>query len=256
VIELYPAIDLRGGRCVRLRQGDYDDETVYSDDPVAVARAFVDAGARHLHVVDLDAARTGSPANRGHVLAVAAEVAGRAGVQTGGGVRSAEDAEALLDHGVERVVIGTAAVEQPGLVASLAARWPGRVAAGFDHRGGTVRVRGWEQEGGLAVADAVRRAEREGAAAVVVTAVDTDGMLAGPDLAGLGAVLQATFVPVIASGGVGSLADLAALAELSGAPVRPEHRLAGVIVGKALYEGRFTVAQAVAACGPQGSPVR
>src|SRR5437660_7167938 len=168
-MELYPAIDLLDGRCVRLRQGDYADPTVYSDDPVAVARSFAEAGARWLHVVDLDAARTGEAANRDLVLAMAAATGGSAAVQASGGVRSAGAAAALLDHGVQRVVVGTAAVERPGLLALLAERWPGRVAAGLDHRGGQVRVRGWEQGAGLALADAIPRAEAEGAAAVVVT---------------------------------------------------------------------------------------
>src|SRR5580704_1744711 len=143
-MELYPAIDLRGGRCVRLRRGDYGDETVYADDPVAVARGFVAAGARWLHVVDLDAALTGLPANREMIALVAAAVtAAGASVQAGGGVRSVEAAHALWDAGVHRVVIGTAAVEDPGLVATLAAARPGGVALGLDTRDGEVAVRGW-----------------------------------------------------------------------------------------------------------------
>jgi phosphoribosylformimino-5-aminoimidazole carboxamide ribotide isomerase len=238
-VDLYPAIDLRAGRCVRLAEGDFAAETVYGDDPVAVASAFAAAGARWLHVVDLDAARTGEPLNRPVVAAIAA-AARRLGlqVQAGGGVRTRADAGELLAAGVSRVVLGTAAVEHPQLVAELAARWPGRVAVGLDHRAGEVQVRGWTQPGGRRVADLVPEAMASGAAAVIVTDISRDGRLAGPDVEGLSALVAQTGAPVIASGGVRDLADLQALA---GAGV------AGVIAGKALYEGTLDLAQAVAA---------
>ncbi|MGI9118887.1 MAG: 1-(5-phosphoribosyl)-5-[(5-phosphoribosylamino)methylideneamino]imidazole-4-carboxamide isomerase [Acidimicrobiales bacterium] len=239
-MELYPAIDLRGGRCVRLRQGDYGDETVYGDDPVAVARGFAAAGASWVHVVDLDAARTGEPVNRTAIAAVAAAVDAR--VQSGGGVRDEAAAEALFDAGVHRVVLGTAAMEDPGLVAGLAAAHPGGVAVGLDTRGGEVAVRGWTEGAGVPLLDAVRRFDDVGVAALVVTEISRDGTLAGPDLDALAAVLGATTVDVVASGGVGTLDDLQALARLSVVG----RVLAGAIVGKALYEGAFTVEQALA----------
>ncbi|MDA8047471.1 MAG: HisA/HisF-related TIM barrel protein, partial [Actinomycetota bacterium] len=146
VVDLYPAIDLRDGRCVRLVEGDFARETVYGDDPVAVARSFAAAGARWIHVVDLDAARSGDPVNRPVVGAIVSAVAASGvAVQTGGGVRTVADAGALIGAGVGRVVIGTAAVENPALVAEVARRWPGRVAVGLDHRGGEVRLRGWTE---------------------------------------------------------------------------------------------------------------
>jgi len=261
-VELYPAIDLRGGRCVRLRQGDYADETVYGDDPVAVAVGFAVAGARWLHVVDLDAARTGVAVNGAVVAAIAAAVTPRgAAVQAGGGVRSAAAARALWDSGVSRVVLGTAAVEDPDLVAELARARPGGVAVGLDTRDGEVAVRGWVTGSGVGAGEVLARLAGVGVAAVVVTDIGRDGMLAGPDLVGLGAVLDAvagspggdggaTGLAVIASGGVSSSADLAALAGLRGP--RSGRRLAGAIVGKAIYEGRLTVEEGVAACAASG----
>lgn len=247
-MELFPAIDLRAGRCVRLERGDFSRETVYSADPVEVAAGFAAAGARWVHVVDLDAARTGEPVNASVVRRVASETGLR--VQAGGGIRSVDSAAALLDGGVQRVVLGTAAVEDPALVERVAARWPAGVAVGFDHRGGEVRVRGWLEGGGRRVADVVPAALEAGASAVIVTDIDRDGMLAGPDVAGLGDLLERTGAPLIASGGVSSLDDLRALAGVGAAA----GGLAGVVVGKALYEGRFDVGQALAACAG-GDPV-
>ena len=237
-MDLFPAIDLRGGRCVRLVEGDFAQETVYGDDPVAVARSFAAAGARWVHVVDLDAARSGDPVNRPVVAAVAAALGPDVSVQTGGGVRSMEDAEELLGAGVARVVIGTAAVEDPSLVARVAERWPGRVAVGLDHRGGEVRLRGWTEGAGRRVEELVPAAVAAGASAVIVTDISRDGRLTGPDVAGLAALVEATGAPVIASGGVSSLDDVAALAAIDG--------LSGVIAGKAIYEGRLDVAAALA----------
>lgn len=247
-MELYPAIDLRGGRCVRLRQGDYGDETVYGDDPVAVARGFASAGARWVHMVDLDAARSGEPVNRPAIAAVAASVGAR--VQAGGGVRDEASAEALFDAGVARVVLGTAAMEDPQLVARLAAAHASGVAVGLDSRGGEVAVRGWTEGAGVPLLDAVRRFEDVGVAALVVTEISRDGTLSGPDLEGLAAVLGATTVDVIASGGVGDLDDLVALARLEVG----DRALSGVIVGKALYEGVFTVEHALTATSRQRGP--
>jgi phosphoribosylformimino-5-aminoimidazole carboxamide ribotide isomerase len=232
---LYPAIDIRGGRVVRLRQGDYADETVYGDDPVAVAVGFADAGATWIHVVDLDAARSGDPLNRPVVAAVAAAVAGRARVQTGGGVRRLDDARALADAGVARVVMGSAAVAEPALVERAIEIVP--VAVGLDHRGGRLAVHGWTETTDVTVADALSRFG--GADAFVITDIARDGLLSGPDLEGLGEAALVAPGRVIASGGVATLDDVTALAALPG--------LHGVITGKALYEGRFDVAAAVAA---------
>ncbi len=169
-MELYPAIDLRAGRCVRLAQGDFGRETVYGTDPVERALAFEAAGARWLHVVDLDAARTGVATNRPVVAAIAAAV--NISVQSGGGVRSVDDAGELLDAGVARVVVGTAAVMKEGFLADIAQRWPGRVAAAVDHRNGEVRVRGWSEASGAPdVASVVRDLGAAGAAAVMVTEI-------------------------------------------------------------------------------------
>ncbi len=242
-MDLYPAIDLRDGRCVRLYQGDYDAETVYGDDPVAQARLFADAGAPWVHVVDLDAARTGEPRNRHHVAAVARAIP--VPVQTGGGVRDEAAADALLEAGVARVVLGTAALEDPALVRRLAARAP--VAVGLDARGRDVAVRGWEEGSGRDLLDVARSYEDAGVAALVVTEIGRDGTLEGPDLDGLAAVLEAVEVAVIASGGVGSLDDLRVLAALDVGG----RRLSGAIVGRAIYEGAFTVAEALVACEPR-----
>ncbi len=233
VTDLYPAIDLRGGRVVRLTKGDYDAETVYGDDPVAVAVSFADAGAPWVHVVDLDAARSGDPVNRPVVAEVAAALAGRALLQTGGGVRSLADARALADAGVSRVVMGSAAVRDPALVVSVAEIVP--VAVGLDHRDGELAIHGWTEGSGVQLADAL--AMFPAAAAFVITDISRDGMLVGPDLAGLAAAVASTDVPVVASGGVASLDDVRALADIAG--------LGGIITGKALYEGRFTVAEAL-----------
>jgi len=250
--ELYPAIDLRGGRAVRLLRGDYAAETVYSDDPVALARSFEAAGAHWIHVVDLDAARSGKAGNLDLVAAVARSVG--CAVETGGGVRSVDAAQRLIDAGVARVVVGTAAVERPELVTELAARFPGQVAVGLDARGRQLAVKGWTETTGADLVDVARRLEGEGVAALIVTEIGRDGTMAGPDLDQLGAVLEATGVDVIASGGVGSLDDIAALAGLTAARVgeSPESRrsLAGIIVGRAIYEGRFTVEEALACLAP------
>ena len=233
MIDLYPAIDLLGGRVVRLRQGDYADETVYGDDPVAVAREFAAAGARWIHVVDLDAARSGDAVNRPVVAAIASALDGVAQVQTGGGVRSLDDARELSDAGVARVVMGSAAVRDPALVAAASDVVP--VAVGLDHRDGEVSVHGWTEGSGLALGDAY--ALFPTADVFVITDIGRDGMLVGPDLVGLARSAELAGAPVIASGGVSSLDDVLALARIE--------NLGGIITGKAVYEGRFTVAQAL-----------
>lgn len=240
-MQLYPAIDLRGGRVVQLVGGDFERSSDHGGDPVAVAQRFEADGAPWVHTVDLDAARTGRPANRHLVAAIAAGVT--VPVQAGGGVRSEADAAELGEAGVARVVLGTAAVADPELVARIAARQP--VAIGLDVRGREVAVRGWAEGSGVEWPEALARLADAGAEAVVVTQIRVEGRLGGPDLDGLAEVLAATGLGVVASGGVGTLDDLAALAALTaGAGGR---HLAGVVVGTALYDGRFSTAEAVAA---------
>jgi phosphoribosylformimino-5-aminoimidazole carboxamide ribotide isomerase len=240
VPDLYPAIDLRDGHCVRLRQGDFDDETVYDDDPVRVAREFEAAGAQWIHVVDLDAARTGTRTHLDQIRLIVRSVGCK--VEVGGGVRSAESALELLDAGVERVVVGTAAVERPALVEELCFEHPGRIAVGLDARGSEVAIRGWVDGSGADLVTLAERFEGIGLAALVVTEIGRDGTLEGPAFGQLGAVLAASGIPLIASGGVGTLDDLRALARLR----HGDRTLAGIIVGRAIYEGRFDVAQALA----------
>ncbi len=237
-MELFPAIDLRGGHVVRLQRGDYARETVYGDDPVAVALAYQAAGSAWIHVVDLDAARGGGD-NRGLVGAVAGAVS--VPVQSGGGVRTTADADALVAAGVARVVVGTAAFGVPGFIDELCTRHPGRVAVDIGVApDGRVVVQGWQETVDELFEHALVRFSTSGVAAFVVTSVQQDGTLEGPDLGILQVALAATDVPIVASGGVGGLADLRALSRLG---------VAGAIVGRALYEGRFSVAEAVAACG-------
>jgi phosphoribosylformimino-5-aminoimidazole carboxamide ribotide isomerase len=238
-VDLYPSIDLRGGQCVRLYQGDYDRETVYGDDPVGQARTFADAGAPWIHVVDLDAARTGEGANRELV----AEIAGAVDVpvQAGGGVRDDAAADALLGAGVRRVVVGTAALDDPAWVRRLAGRYPGQVAVGLDARGHAVAVRGWVKGSGHDLVEVARSFDDAGVAALVVTEIGRDGTLTGPALDQLADVLAETRLDVVASGGVGSLADLRTLAAFEVDGRRP----AGVIVGRALYEGAFRLSDAL-----------
>ena len=239
-MDLYPAIDIRDGKCVRLMQGDFAQETVYGEDPIAFAKSYEAAGARWIHVVDLDAALAGEPRNRDVVVAIASAVGVK--VQVGGGVRDAS----LLESGIERVVMGTAAVEEPALVGRLAAAHEGRVAVGLDTREGEVAIRGWTEASGQRILEALERFEKVGVAAFIVTEIGRDGTLAGPDVDGLRQVLGATSVDVIASGGVGSLEHLRILATLE----QNGRRLSGAIVGRALYEGVFTVEEAIAACAP------
>jgi phosphoribosylformimino-5-aminoimidazole carboxamide ribotide isomerase len=229
---------------VRLLRGEFAAETVYDADPVEVARRFEADGARWIHVVDLDAARTGDPVNLPTVAAIAGAVA--CPVQVGGGVRDADAAVALLDVGVRRVVIGTAAVEHPELVDELCRDRPGRVAVGLDARGQEVAVRGWVEGGGADLVELACRFAASGVAALIVTEIGRDGTLEGPDLGQLSGVLAASDVPVVASGGVGTLDDLRALGGLDVGG----RRLVGVIVGRALYEERFTLGEGIAALRP------
>jgi phosphoribosylformimino-5-aminoimidazole carboxamide ribotide isomerase len=248
-MELLPAIDLRGGSAVRLTQGDFGREERYGD-PTALAAGYIAAGARWIHVVDLDGARTGV-AHQRDVLRQILELtrAADVSVEFGGGIRSEDDAADVLESGVTRVVLGTAALEEPALAGRSARRWPGRIAVGLDYRVGDdgvaeAQAQGWLAGSGLAVTELLELWEKEPIGAVVATSVARDGMLSGPDLAGLGALLAATSLPVVASGGVAGVADLVALAGLEVAG----RRLAGAIVGKAIVEGRLRVEEGIAAC--------
>jgi phosphoribosylformimino-5-aminoimidazole carboxamide ribotide isomerase len=232
-MNLYPAIDLLGGRVVRLRQGDYGESTVYGDDPALVAQSFVQQGATWVHIVDLDAAKSGQPVNRGVIAHVVESLAGVAGVQVGGGVRSVVDAVALKEIGVSRVVMGSAAVSRPSLVDEVADEID--VAVGLDHRNGVAATHGWTQSSGVKVDELLGQFPK--ASAFVITDISRDGMLTGPDIEGLARAIASTNIAVIASGGVGELSHLRDLATLV--------KLDGVIVGKAIYENRFTVTEAV-----------
>jgi len=242
-MQIIPAIDLLDGQCVRLHQGDYDQVTRFSDDPVAQALAWQHQGAERLHLVDLDGARTGEPVNDRVVRAITSALA--IPVQLGGGVRSVDRAEALLAYGLDRVILGTVALEQPDLVRQLATRHPGRIVVGIDARDGLVATRGWLESSAVAATSLAASFEGSGVAALITTDIATDGNLAGPNLGFLRAMAQASSIPVIASGGVGDLADLLSL--LSLAPLGVE----GVIVGRALYDGRVDLAEALQAIGPR-----
>lgn len=242
-VDLFPAIDLRYGRVVRLEQGDFGRERVYGDDPLLVARQFAEAGAAWVHIVDLDAAK-GDGNNRDVVSRIAKSLADLVKIQTGGGVRSLDDARQLTDAGVARVVMGSAAVREPGLVDAVSRVV--EVAVGLDHRNGEVATDGWLRGSTLTLAAAV--AQYPTASAFVVTDISRDGMLSGPDVDGLRELASITSTPVIASGGVAELNDLRALRDVrvAGSSSSDTARaLGGVIVGKAIYEGRFSVAEAL-----------
>lgn len=236
-MDLYPAIDILGGRVVQLVQGDFDNVAVHGDDPAAVARAFEAAGAPWIHCVDLDAARTGEASNTAHIAAVVEAVS--VPVQVGGGVRTVETARMMHDIGVTRVVIGTAAFLNPEIVEAISEHQ--RAAIGLDIRGREVAIRGWTAGAGADWDEVLPRLTDAGAEAVIVTQIEREGLMGGPDIAGLTEMLAATTLDVIASGGVSSLDDLRALdsIEVDG------RRLGGAIVGTAIYEGTVPVADAV-----------
>lgn len=241
---LFPAIDLKGGQCVRLRQGDMDAATVFNADPAAQARSFVADGFAWIHVVDLDGAFAGGSRNAAAVEAILAAV--DVPVQLGGGLRDMAAIEAWLEKGVRRVILGTAAVRDPALVREACRRFPDRIVVGIDARDGLVAVEGWAEASTLTVGDLAHRFEDAGVAAIVFTDIGRDGMLTGLNLAATSALAARTRIPVIASGGFASLADVEAL-------LRPEHaRVAGAIVGRALYDGRLDARAALALVGGAG----
>jgi len=239
---LYPAIDIRDGKAVRLIQGDYDQETAYDDDPVVAARRWVDGGARWLHVVDLDGARAGEPVNLEHVGRIVAAVS--VPVQLGGGLRDSRKVEEAISSGVERVVLGTAAVRDPDMAEAIAAAHGERVVVSVDSRSGKVAAEGWTESSDLGTTEVIAALTERGVRRFVYTPVEVDGLMEGPDLDSLREAAMATDGELIYSGGIGSLDDLRALAELG------LDNLGGVIVGRALYEQRFTVADAQAILEP------
>jgi phosphoribosylformimino-5-aminoimidazole carboxamide ribotide isomerase len=232
---LLPAVDIRDGKAVRLRQGHFEDETVYADDPLEAARSFVEAGARFLHVVDLDGAREGEPVNLHHVERITSEL--DVPVELGGGLRSIASIRRALKAGAVRVVLGTAAFSDPELLDEALSAFTSRILVGVDVRGGRVSVSGWTRETQTSGEDAIRLMQRRGVTRFVYTNVDRDGMLEGPDLDEVRRVGEAVRGRFLYSGGIGSLEDLRGLRELRLV------NLAGVISGKALYEGRFGVAE-------------
>jgi len=238
---ILPAIDLRGGRCVRLEQGDYARETVFDEDPVGVALRFQEAGARWLHMVDLDGAREGSPQNLDAVARVVRAV--RMQVELGGGIRTTETVGRVLETGLARVIVGTRAVREPKWLAEVARAYPGRVALGLDARGGDVAVEGWREGTGRNVADVLADADGLPLAAMVYTDIARDGMMAGPAVEATADLARRTPLPVIASGGVTTAEDVVRLAATG--------VIHGAIIGRALYEGTLTVADAIAAAGDQ-----
>ena len=235
-MEVWPAIDLRGGKCVRLQQGDYGRETVFGEDPAAMARHWVGLGAERLHLVDLDGARGGEPANLPSVRAIVEAV--EVPCELGGGIRSEESIGRLLDLGLGRLVIGTLAVREPAWFSEMAGRFPGRLVLGIDARDGRVAAQGWTETSEVETIDLARRFAAEPIAAIVYTDIATDGMMSGPNLSAMAAMQAAVDVPVVASGGVTTVEDVAALKAAG---------MAGCIIGRALYEGKLKLPQALAA---------
>jgi phosphoribosylformimino-5-aminoimidazole carboxamide ribotide isomerase len=236
MFEIIPAIDLYGGKCVRLTQGDYAQQTVYGDDPAAIAERWVAMGAQRLHTVDLEAAAAGHPVQ----LEVVGEIIKRAGVpvQLGGGMRTRDDVKAALEVGVQSVILGTALITDPDLADWCLATIPDRVIVGLDARDGNVAVKGWQEKTDVRALDLGRDLANRGARTVVYTDISRDGMLGGPNVEGVGAIVQATGMRVIASGGVSTIDQIIALRDIGAA---------GAILGKAIYTGDLDVAEALAA---------
>ena len=237
---LIPAIDLKDGRCVRLKQGDLDDATVYGDDPAAVARRWVDAGAQRLHLVDLNGAVAGKPRNEGAIRAIVEAVGAEVPVQLGGGIRSLETIERYLDDGLSYVIIGTAAVKNPGFLHDACGAFPGQVIVGLDARDGKVATDGWSKLTRHDVVDLARKFEGYGIEGIVYTDIGRDGMMTGVNIDATVRLAQAVGVPVIASGGAGSLEDIDRLLAVESEGVE------GVILGRALYEGTLDFGAALA----------
>ncbi|MEO9514325.1 MAG: 1-(5-phosphoribosyl)-5-[(5-phosphoribosylamino)methylideneamino]imidazole-4-carboxamide isomerase [Paracoccaceae bacterium] len=234
---LYPAIDLKDGQAVRLLHGEMDSATVFNDDPAAQAQAFVDAGCEWLHLVDLNGAFAGEPVNAAPVEAILKSV--NVPTQLGGGIRDIATIEAWLEKGLSRVILGTVAVENPDLVRDAARRFPGHVAVGIDARDGRVATKGWAEETNVDATDLAKSFEDAGVAAIIYTDINRDGAMGGPNVDATEAMARAVSIPVIASGGVSSLADLTAL--------KATGVISGAISGRALYDGAIDLTEALAA---------
>ncbi|SDN00435.1 1-(5-phosphoribosyl)-5-[(5-phosphoribosylamino)methylideneamino] imidazole-4-carboxamide isomerase [Fictibacillus solisalsi] len=233
---LYPAIDMRGGKCVRLLQGDYNQETVYGDSPFEMAKQFAEAGAKWIHMVDLDGAKAGERVNHQHVVRVANEL--DVSVQIGGGIRNEEDVAFYLKEGVNRVILGSAAISNPEFVIKMLRKYGSQIAIGIDARNGYVATEGWLNTSEIKASELAEKLGNEGAETFIFTDISKDGTLKGPNTEAIGEIAGLTGKNVIASGGVSSLDDLAAL--------KADHRgIGGAIIGKALYTGRFTLQEAL-----------
>ena len=235
-MEVWPAIDLRGGCCVRLKQGDYSQETVFGEDPAAMARHWVEEGADRFHLVDLDGARDGRPTNLPSVRAIV-EATG-VPCELGGGIRDEQTIRELLDLGLHRLVVGTLAIQQPDWFRAMCRKFPGKLVLGIDAREGRVATEGWLQTSEMTAVDLAIQFAEEPIAAIIYTDIATDGMMAGPNLAAMAEMQAAVDLPVIASGGVTTEEDVARLAAVP---------MAGCIIGRALYEGTLTLPGALAA---------
>ncbi|WP_203363213.1 1-(5-phosphoribosyl)-5-[(5-phosphoribosylamino)methylideneamino]imidazole-4-carboxamide isomerase [Bacillus sp. REN10] len=234
---IYPAIDMRGGKCVRLTQGDYNQETIYGDSPFDMAKSFVDQGAEWIHMVDLDGAKDGQRINDRFVIEAAQKLSAK--VQIGGGIRTEEDVRHYLDNGVDRVIIGSLAVSQPELVKQWLRQYGDKIAIGLDAKDGFVATHGWLETSSLKAVDLGKELAEAGAETFIFTDIATDGMLTGPNIEAVAELARATGKKVIASGGVSSLADVQQVKQCASDGV------SGVIVGKAIYTGQFTVREAV-----------
>lgn len=239
-MQVIPAIDLRGGHCVRLRQGDFDQETVFGDDPAAMAARWESEGAGRIHLVDLDGAKVGRPVNVEAVRAILDRV--RVPCQLGGGIRDEATIAAWLEAGIERVVVGTQALRDPEWFGRMANDYPGRLLLGLDARDGRVAAEGWLETSGVDALSLALQFDALPIAGIIYTDIARDGMLEGPNLESTAALAKAVRSPVIASGGVGNLQDIERLATLP---------IAGCIVGRALYDGRFTLSSALLSAGPR-----
>ena len=232
---IYPAIDIRDGKCVRLVEGDFNRETIFNEDPAEAARRWESEGATHIHVVDLDGARNGEPTNFDAIERIRSAVSAQ--VQVGGGIRSLTSAQKLLDLGVNRIILGSAIVSDPEAAETIAGAFPGKVAAGLDARDGRLATNGWLSQSGMLATDAARRLIDSGLTTIIYTDIRRDGTMSGPNLSALGEMIAIEGAEVIASGGIGSVDDVQAVAEAGAA---------GVIIGRALYDGRVRLKDALA----------
>ena len=231
---IYPAIDIRDGKCVRLVEGDFDRETVFDQDPADAARRWESEGATHIHVVDLDGARNGEPSNLDAIGRIRSAVSAQ--IQVGGGIRSLSSAQQVLDLGINRIILGSAIVSDPAAAETIAGAFPGKVAAGLDARDGRLATNGWLSQSGMLATDAARRLIDSGLTTMIYTDIRRDGTMSGPNLIALGEMIAIDGAEVVASGGIGSIDAVRAVAEAGAA---------GIIIGRALYDGRVRLADAL-----------